>query len=260
VISSPSRAAKRAVRAYRTVPDCRLRIVCLPHAGGAASWFRDWGQSLPDGVELWAVQYPGRENRLGDPLPGGWDRFADDATEGVRQLLDRPVVLFGHSMGALIGYEVATRLTGGRERDAVRRLVVSGTAAPHRNQVFAGHEDAATLDDDGLVRLLRHLGVEGIGLLDDPAMRSVMLPAIRNDLRLVQAYRAERPQPLRIDVTALVGQADPFVCADQVRAWSALTSGRFRYRALPGGHFYLTRCRDEVLRMALDPIEPGGSS
>lgn len=247
--------SRRGVRLFHPVPSGRLRLVCLPHAGGAASYFRDWSKRLREGVELWAVQYPGRENRLGDPLPADMDSLVDDVTEGIRGLLDRPVVIFGHSMGALVGYEVAQRLTGAGEHDAVRRLVVSGSAAPHLARPYPGQENASLLSDEQLVQAVKRFGVDGLQLLDDADMRSVLLPAIRNDYRLVQSFIAEPRDVMDVEVTALVGREDSFVDAEEARAWSSVTNSQFSFRAFPGGHFYLTQFRDEVLHAALDSIE-----
>lgn len=247
--------SKRGVRLFHPVPAGRLRIVCLPHAGGAASYFRDWGKRLPEGVELWAIQYPGRENRLGDPFPADMVSLVDDVTEGIQGLLDRPVVIFGHSMGALVGYEVAQRLTGAGEHVGVRRLVVSGSAAPHLARPYPGQEIGSLRSDEQVVRAVKRFGVDGFHLLDDADMRSVLLPAIRNDYRLVQSFIAEPRDVMDIEVTALVGREDSFVDAEEARAWSSVTNSRFSFRAFPGGHFYLTQCRDEVLHAALDSIE-----
>lgn len=247
--------SRRGVRLFHPVPSGRLRLVCFPHAGGAASYFRDWSKRLREGVELWAVQYPGRENRLGDPLPADMDSLVDDVTEGIRGLLDRPVVIFGHSMGALVGYEVAQRLIGAGEHDAVRRLVVSGSAAPHLARTYPSQENASLLSDEQLVQAVKRFGVDGLELLDDADMRSVLLPAIRNDYRLVQSFVAEPRDVMNVEVTALVGREDSFVDAEEARAWSSVTNSQFSFRAFPGGHFYLTQFRDEVLHAALDSIE-----
>jgi pyochelin biosynthetic protein PchC len=203
-------------------------------------------------VELWAVQYPGRENRIDEPFLEDMGSLVAGITEAVSATLDCPTVFFGHSMGALVGYEVARRLSQEGRSDAVRRLVVSGCAAPHRTQSFRGQEGAHRFADDDLAQMVRQVGGVGASLLDDPDMRSVLLPAIRNDYRLVQSYVAAHHPALSVDVTALVGEADAFVSADGVRAWSAVTSGRFAFRSFPGGHFYVSDHVDEVLRAGLE--------
>jgi pyochelin biosynthesis protein PchC len=246
------------VRTLRPAPSARLRLVCFPHAGGAASFFRDWSGSLPSDVELWAIQYPGRENRIKEPLITDMHTLAARVTDELSPLLDLPTVFFGHSMGAAVAYEVVRRLTSSGEHHAVRHLLVSGCAAPHRARAFAGQEGAHLLDDNQLVAMLKRLGAGRIELLDDLDMRSVLLPAIRNDYGLIQAYAGRLEPELRTDVTAFAGQQDDAVHSDDLHAWAEVTQGRFLLRSFPGGHFYLAHHTDEVLRFVNDALDAVG--
>src|SRR3954471_165510 len=98
-----------AVRIRRARPDAAVRLVCFPHAGGTASFFRQWSELVPEAVEVVALQYPGREDRLAEPLVPTMDELADQLAEDVASLAG-PTVLFGHSLGASVAYEVARRL------------------------------------------------------------------------------------------------------------------------------------------------------
>lgn len=238
----------RWIRALRATPSARRRLVCLPHAGGTASFFRNWADGLPPDVDLWAIQYPGRENRISEPFLSDMDTLAQHLADELSRFLDLPTVFFGHSMGAAVGYEVLRRLTAADSHHAVRHLVVSACAAPHRVRPFAGQEGAHALDDDQLVAVLKQLGTVGADLLDDPDMRPVLLPAIRNDYALVQSYTGCPGPALRTDVTALSGRQDESVGADDLRAWAEATQGAFALRSFPGGHFYLVHHQDEVLQ------------
>ncbi|MFM9614475.1 thioesterase II family protein [Streptomyces niveiscabiei] len=251
--SAAVRPDSRWLRSYG--PPAETRLVCFPHAGGAASYFRDWGGGDLAGAEVWAVQYPGRENRIRDDFPPDLHTLADQVTEELRGLLDRPAVLFGHSMGAVVAYEVLRRLTADGSAGAVRHLVVSGCGAPHRVRPFAGQEGAHLLDDDRLVALLKELGSGNAGLLDDPDMRSAFLPAVRDDYRIVQSYVPRPGGPaLRTDVTAFVGRQDEAVGAGDAGAWAGATRGRFTLRTFPGGHFYLGEHQGDVLRALRDVL------
>ncbi|MEW2574962.1 thioesterase II family protein [Streptomyces syringium] len=249
LMSARSHPQSRWIRTLHSTPSARLRLVCFPHAGGVAGFFRDWAGRLPRDVELWAVQYPGRENRIAEPLIPDMHSLAERVTDELRPFLDLPTVIFGHSMGAAVGYEVVRRLTMAGEPHAVPHLLVSGCTAPHRIRPFEGHEVARLLDDDQLVAMLGGLGAGGSELFDDPEMRSVVLPAIRNDYELIQAYEGSQGQPrLRTAITAFAGRDDAAVHADDLRAWAQVTQGRFEARFFPGGHFYLRPHRDEVIR------------
>jgi pyochelin biosynthesis protein PchC len=243
------------IRALRPTSWAQLRLVCFPHAGGTASFFRDWSERLTSDVELWAIQYPGRENRIREPLIPDMPSLAERVTGELRRFLDLPTVIFGHSMGAAVGYEVARRLTNTGEHHTVRHLVVSGCAAPNRIRPFADGEGAHLLDDDQLVAMLKRLDAGGTELLDDPDMRQVLLPAIRNDYGLIQSYTGSLSPALQTDVTAFTGRQDDAVHADDLQAWAEVTRGRFKIRSFPGGHSYLAHHRDETVRAVQDVLD-----
>ncbi|CAL9648425.1 Thioesterase PikA5 [Streptomyces sp. enrichment culture] len=222
------------------------RLVCLPHAGGTAGPYAAWGTGLPDDVELSAVQYPGREDRLSEPPAGDLQDLVTGVCAALLPLTDRPLVLFGHSFGAVVAHETARRLTAwGAAPD---HLVVSGRRAP----ALPARGDLHTRPDDDLVAELARLGGTRGELLADPAVRAAYLPAVRADFRLAETYHRPASPPLDCPVTALLGEADTEVDEAQARAWSAHTTGAFALRAFPGGHFYFTPRREPVLRLLAD--------
>ncbi|WP_027927251.1 thioesterase II family protein [Amycolatopsis benzoatilytica] len=223
-------------------PHARCTLVCLPHAGGAASFFRDWGSGLPAEVEVQTVQYPGRENRLGTaPLLSMAD-LADAVAEAIEPLFARPVVLFGHSMGASLMYETTRRLEAAGREPAL--LIASGHAAPHRREPKALHLGS----DDDLVAELRRYET-GPSALDDPDLREMLLPAIRADYQVIETYRPSSPVPVRAPLAVFRGAVDEDVTEDQANGWADLTAaGPLRaHRVFPGGHFYLREHPGEVL-------------
>lgn len=225
-------------------PEARARIVCLPHAGGAASFFASWGDQTA--AEVLAVQYPGREDRLADPVPGDVVSLARQIAAAVPT--DLPIVLFGHSLGAVIAYEVARAL---EFRHGVRpaHLVVSGRRAPSDSPGGDRHR----LPDDVLVDELVRLGGTDGRVLRVPEARSVFLPAIRADFRIAETYRHSPGLEPGCPLTAVMGTEDAEVNAEQARRWAGHTTGEFALHLLPGGHFYLIAERNAVL----DIIETG---
>ncbi|MFS8104518.1 alpha/beta fold hydrolase [Lentzea alba] len=214
------------------------RVVCLPHAGGAASFFGSWGDETS--AEVLAVQYPGREDRLGDAFPADVTALAGEIAAALPT--DLPIVLFGHSLGAIVAYEVARALEF-RHGVGPAHLVVSGRRAP--SDPPGG--DVHRWSDDQLVDELVRLGGTDGGVLRVPEARSVFLPAIRADFRIAETYRhSPGPEP-SCPLTAVIGTEDTEVDAEQARRWAGHTTGEFALHLLPGGHFYLIAERDALL-------------
>jgi surfactin synthase thioesterase subunit len=243
------------LRRFTPRPWATLRLFCFPHAGGAASAYRAWPALLPETVDVFAVQYPGREDRLAEPRVPVMDRLADHVAEAVDPSLDRPFAFFGHSMGAAVAYEVAHRIT----RREPERLFVSAREAPHRSR----SGDLHRASDAALLAELTRLGGSARELLDEPELRALVLPIVRDDYRLIETYRPAPRPPLACPVTVFRGDADPEVTAEDARAWQTTTTGAFEEKAFPGGHFYLVPHRhDLTLAIAgvLRPHAPQGRS
>jgi pyochelin biosynthetic protein PchC len=222
-------------RFIRTSQKKLLRLVCFPHAGGSASFFRSWAGYLPDTVELAAVCYPGREDRICDPLAECMEDLAGPLAAACAQLPAAPMAFFGHSMGASVAYETALRL----ERD--HGIVLTALFASARSAPGHGRRDRSVHgDDDALVRdLVKKGGTEATALLDDE-LRELVLPAVRADYRLVDQYDARASTAVvSAPLTAYYGLSDEDLHEHSVRAWSEFTRAGFSLRAMPGGHFYL---------------------
>ncbi|MEW1612387.1 MULTISPECIES: alpha/beta fold hydrolase [unclassified Streptomyces] len=228
----------------------RLRLVCLPHAGGTATLFHGWAGLLPDAVEVLATQYPGRQERFREPCASSMTELADAITDALEPELDVPVAFFGHSLGSAVAYEVARRIDD-RHGVVPVRVVVSGRGAPHTERAGG---TLHLLDDERLVAAARRLGDVGSAVYDDPDLRPLLLPSLRADFRIIETYRPLDATPLRAPVTAVGGTADPGCTLPELLSWSALTTDSYEHRLFPGDHFYLVPQEEALVRFLAERL------
>jgi pyochelin biosynthetic protein PchC len=229
------------LRRFHPAPEAATRLVCLPHAGGAATYFFGVSKALSPEIDVLAAQYPGRQDRLREPGVPSVHDLADRLAAAVLPLADRPIAIFGHSLGASVGHELALRLEA--EGVVPTGLFASGRRAPHLNRGGRTHLE----DDAGLVAAVRKLGGTESALFDDPDVLAMVLPSIRNDYVAAETYRY-RPGPgLRCPIVALVGDADPKVTVAEAGAWAEHTP-EFELATYPGDHFYLNQHAHDVQR------------
>lgn len=239
----------RWIRRFHSAPPGARRLVCFPYAGGSASYFFPFSASGPPDIQVLAVQYPGRQDRSSEPLVENIADLADQVAEALGEPDDEPVAFFGHSMGAVVAFEVALRWERDQGRTPVH-LFLSARRAHSR----VVPEDVHRRSDDEIVAELATLDGASADLLADEELREFALPPIRSDYKAIETYHYEPGQRVRCPVTALVGDRDPRVGVDDARAWAQYTSGPFALEVFPGGHFYLTDHQDralDVVRRAL---------
>ncbi|MFF2812682.1 thioesterase II family protein [Streptomyces sp. NPDC058000] len=217
------------------------RVVCFPHAGGGAGTYRPLATAVAARTvggrpyEVLAVQYPGRNDRIREARVAHLVTLATGAYQALSALTDRPLVLLGHSMGALVAYEVARLLA--RDGVAPAHLIVSSAWAPSKVRGGTVH----LRDDDGLIDEIRRTRGTDPRLLDNRDVLAMALPVVRSDYQAVETYRHRPGPPLTTPVTALTGDRDPLVTVEEVAAWEEHTADGFRLRVFPGGdHFYLS--------------------
>lgn len=224
-------------------PQARLRLFCFPYAGGGASAYRTWAQDLPVSVDVFAVQYPGRETRMREDAHTDIEALVDDAVRGLRPWLDRPFCFFGHSMGALVAFEVARRLAS-REGRAPSHFFASGHRAPplaYRNSLR--HD----LPEDEFRRKLRSLDGTPQQALESAELMDFIVPIVRADCAVCDSYRHVDPTPLPCPITVFAGADDVEARGEDIEAWRDFTRSGFSVRVFPGGHFFLQGARAQLL-------------
>jgi medium-chain acyl-[acyl-carrier-protein] hydrolase len=216
----------------RPDPAARLRLFCFPYAGLGASVYRSWAGALGTSVDVLAVQLPGRETR----------QFETPC-------LDVPFVLFGHSMGGALVFEIASRL---RDQAGLQRVFVSARRAPHLSDPLP---PVCHLSDPEFVTAIqrRYAGIPQ-EVLDSPDLLELLLPRLRADFELLETYRSDSPRPLPCPLSVFGGVADTTVKRAELEAWEAYSGGQFRLRMFDGGHLFLQAQRDALVAAVAEDL------
>jgi surfactin synthase thioesterase subunit len=233
-------------------PHAAVRLYCFPHSGGSPGEYVRWSDGLRD-VEVWGVQTPGHGSRLAE-APLRRMRPLVDALLGAVSF-EAPFAFFGHSLGALVAYEVARTLRA-RGDDLPERLFLSAYPAPHLPRIAPGTH---LLPDRELLAVLEgQAGALPAELRADPALLRPVLSAFRADCELFETYRPPDDAPLDLPFLVLGGVDDREATAG-LAEWRRYTTGPFELRLFPGGHFYLREERESVLRLVGEAVRKRSS-
>jgi surfactin synthase thioesterase subunit len=222
--------------------DVSLRLFCLPYSGRGASIYSNWGKRIPRDIDVCPVQLPGRETRLREQAHKDMATLVPLLVSALLPRLDRPFAIFGHSMGALLGFELVRglRRAGLPEPE---RLLVSGSPAPQAPHT----KDRGTLSDDDLIGELRRMGGTPEQLLRDQELLQLFLPTLRADLNLFDTYEYKEEEPLACPIAVFGGAEDEEVGAEELSAWQLETQGDFSSQAFRGDHFFLHTDENAVI-------------
>ncbi len=239
-MSQPVLDADLWCRRYRPARNATARLVCLPHAGGSASSFLPVAAALSPGVDVVAMQYPGRQDRRGEQPLTDMTTLADSICEVLLGQPELPVTLFGHSLGAIVGFEVVRRL------EAAGHYPVSLFASGRRAPSTARDETVHLRDDAGILAEVRRLNGTASSVLSNDELMRAALPALRADYQIAEMYRCAASATVRCAVTVLTGDSDPKTTLEEAGGWAAHTTGAFDLRVFTGGHFFLTQHVDAI--------------
>jgi medium-chain acyl-[acyl-carrier-protein] hydrolase len=226
------------------------RLFCFPYAGGGASVYRAWGPTLAPGVEVCAVQPPGRGSRLNEPACDNVDVMVERLIDALGPYLDVPFACFGHSMGAIVSFELARAL----RRAALPQpmaLFISGRRAPRCPDPEPPVHD---LPEAEFVKEVRALNGTPEELLLDPELMTLVLPTLRADFTLCETYVYRAGRPLACPIHVFGGEADPNVGRDVLEPWREETTAGCDVRMFEGDHFFIHSAQAQVLQALTDDL------
>jgi medium-chain acyl-[acyl-carrier-protein] hydrolase len=228
-----------------------MRLLCVPYAGVGASAYRLWRGALSPDIEVLALQAPGRESRLRETPFTEMQSLVTAATEAVRDELDVPFAIFGHSVGALIAFELVRHLRDEGCSEPVH-LFVSGRRPPH---LPPRHPAIAQLPDHEFVAEIdRRYGGIPAEVMSEPDLLALLLPGLKADIALFEGYRYRPLAPLACPISAYGGSQDADAVPADLGRWQQLTRGAFTVRTFPGAHFFLQTAHADVVRAVGDAL------
>lgn len=232
---------------YKPNQEARMRLFCFPYAGGGAAIYRSWIDQLPGSVEVCPVQLPGRGNRLKEPLYTDISAVVRAISHDLSDYFDKPFAFFGHSMGALISFDLARLLREERGLEP-RHLFVSAHGAPY---VPDTNPPSFDLPKDEFIEELRRLKGTPEQVLAHAELMELMIPLLRADFQMCQTYvySNESGPALDCPVTALGGAEDHHVTREMLEGWAEITTGPFLIRVFPGDHFFLHTSEEIILQI-----------
>ena len=237
----------------RPNPSAGMRLFCFPYAGKGASLFSNWHSGLPIGVEICAIQLPGRETRQREELLTRISHVVAPLARALQPALNLPFAFFGHSNGALISFELVRELRR-MNGPAPFHLFVSGQHAP---QIPERHIPVSHLPDGDFVgEVRRRYGGIPDEIFEEPDLLSLLLPILRADLEILETYGYIVEPPLDCPITAYGGLEDAECTPADLEAWGIQTRGAFALRLFPGDHFFLQSAQTELLQTLSVDLKP----
>jgi medium-chain acyl-[acyl-carrier-protein] hydrolase len=227
-----------------------VRLFCFPYAGGGDSIFCSWQRSLPNTIEVCPVQLPGRGSRSTEPLCTDINQLLRETGQAITQFLDKPFALFGHSMGALIAFELAQHMRREYSAQPVH-LFVSGRCSP---QTISRPLDSKVFNSE-LPEILRRNNGTPEEVLANSELMELVLPVLRADMALCNSYVYTPQPPFSFPITAFGGLDDRGVARRYIEGWREHTTGPFVLRMVPGDHFFLNTSRLLLLEAISKELE-----
>ncbi|MGB9180699.1 MAG: thioesterase II family protein [Pyrinomonadaceae bacterium] len=248
---SRTSAADSWIISFKSNPKASARLFCFPYAGGGASIFSSWSENLPQSVEVCCFNLPGRGGRLREPPIQRLEIMVREMGQALRPYLDKPFAFFGHSMGALLCFEL-TRYLRREQCPQPLHLFISSRWAP---QIPDPRPPLHNLPEEEFIAELRRLNGTPVEILEHAELMELVLPVLRADFAAVETYRYAPEPPLNCPITAFGGLQDTEIGREELAAWREQTIAAFMLRLLPGDHFYLHSSRQLLLHLLAQELE-----
>lgn len=225
--------------------EASMRLFCFPYAGAGSSMFSSWAHQLPSEIELHLVHLPGRDKRIREPLQVDLFPLVKSMSEAMYPLLDKPFAFFGHSMGALLSFEVARHLRRGHSL-LPNHLFISSRWPP---QLPDPNAHLYQLSEHDFLKATESLyGSLPEIIKQDPEVLKLFLSIMRADLTMLGTYQYDQETPLDCPISVFGGVQDPSVTEEELKAWQQQTTTSFNLKMFPGDHFFIQSSRPTIIK------------
>lgn len=253
--NSPLNHTMSAINSWFITPNLNnkaiVRLFCFHCAGGDASTFYPWAKKINSSIELISIQLPGHGMKFDEPKLRSMEAIIAYLNNAILPYFDRPYFFFGHSLGALVAFEL-TRSLQKNCKPLPECLFVAGKNPPHiRDQKFICH-----LSDQEIIEEIKKYNGIPAEILAETSLMNIFLPIFRADFEVLETYVYYKSLPLTCNLIALGGVEDPIVKAVNIEAWKIHTSGKFQSYLLTGDHFFIKSQQPEVLEIIYQTIQP----
>ncbi|MDP5213364.1 alpha/beta fold hydrolase [Pseudoalteromonas tunicata] len=231
-------------RIFSPKPNASKRLFILPHASGSASYFRQWHELVDADVEVVVIQYPGRENRISKPLINDMSQLVTTLAVGLRPLLNKPFVIFGHSMGGAVAYELTLKIQSYRYREPCHLVIsaIEGPSCHHQGELYRA-------SDEQLLAELTRLNGTQVDFNQYPELADMVLPLMRNDYQLIETYQPDlNAAKIACPVTVMAAEQDTELTIAEAQTWQQVCASSFTIKTYPGDHFYISSQASNVTK------------
>jgi pyochelin biosynthesis protein PchC len=251
VVSAGSSSLVPLSRPTTTHPSPQLgALVCCPHAGGGANFFRPWANRMPLNMSLWALQYPGREERLNELANTCMHTLVQTLLPSLQALDHTPYVLLGHSMGAAVAFELTLRLQD--TPHAPRALLLSSHPPPDAVVPTQLHQQ----DDAALWQELTRIGGTSQALLQHTELLRMLAPTLRADYTAIETHQFDDTARIDLPVVVCTGDDDPDVPVTGLPGWQRFCTQTVVTHVFQGGHFYLAQHHVQLIGLMQELLAP----
>ena len=227
-------------------PDAKVRLFCFPYAGSSAVvTYKYLADNLPEFIEVCPVEFPGRGTRMGEKLIDNIEEILSNISISIDEWLDKPFMFFGHSMGALISYELIFKIYE-KYNKLPLKLYVSAHKAPFLER---GGPIMHKLEKEQFVSELKQMNGIAKELFEHSELMELMLPIIRNDYAVCENYNYKQKKKLDVPITAFGGTDDKDVKEEHLKEWAKVTTSEFNHFLLEGDHFFIVKEKKKFLNI-----------